>query len=246
MLWLVLILCGEIRFPDIPDPPPAPAPKAVTELLQDQWYVIESTTPVVVLGSPTGLVTITAETGPMKMRGQFVDGKGIETRTYSSPYLYTVGAAGAGVVELLVIPPSVESADDVIRKTLTVSGTGPKPPPDPDVDPDPDPDPEPAGKLMVLIVEETDQRGTLPASQIPIFAAKEVRDFLKAAGDLRILDEDQDIAGAEPWLQAAWKEPRAKLPWIVLSNGQAGYSGPLPASVADMMVLLRKYHADNR
>lgn len=246
MLWLVLILCGEIRFPDIPEPPPAPAPKAVTELQPDQWYVIESTMPVVVLGSPAGLVTITAETGPMKMRGQFVDAKGIETRTYSSPYLYTVEAAGAGIVELLVIPQSVDDAADVVRKTLTVSGTGPEPPPDPDVDPEPEPEPGPAGKLMVLIVEETDARGTLPAGQIPIFAAKEVRDFLKTTGDLRIFDKDQDITGAEPWVQTAWKEPRQSLPWIILSNGQAGYSGPLPASVADTMVLLRKYHADNR
>lgn len=246
-MWLIaIVLCAQVRFPELPEVVPPPTPRPIAELKADQWYVIESAEPVVVIGSPDGRVKITADVGPMRMKGLFVDGNGIETRTYSSPYIYTVEAASNGSVELLAIPSEVKSSDDVIRKTLVVSGVGPQPPPDPKPDPEPKPpDPKPPGKLMVLVVEETDSRGSLPASQIAVFGAKEIRDFMKSAGELRILDEDQSVSTAEPWIQQAWKEPRQTLPWVVMSNGTTGYSGPLPATVEDMMTLLRRYHADH-
>lgn len=244
---LIATQSAEIRFPER-EPTPSPEPDAagvIGEVRSDEWYVIESDAELIAITSPSGIARVVTDTGPLKIKGKFADSAGrTETRTYSAKHIYMVESAAEGKCELILIPVGVTGEAELVRQMLAV--VGPRPPPDPNVDPKPEP-PGPAGKLMVLIVEETDARGTLPAGQIPIFGAKEIREFAKTAGELRILDKDQDISGAEAWIQTAFKEPRQSLPWIVLSNGRTGYSGPLPASVADTMTLLRRFHsADNR
>ena len=58
----------------------------------------------------------------------------------------------------------------------------------------------------------------------------------------RIFDKDKDLSKTK----GIWKDvmalPRSTLPWIVVGNGKIdGYSGPLPATVEETMVLLKKY-----
>ena len=120
-----------IVFPVLPTPvtpAPTPTPQAVTTLSIDQIYVIQKGGPFLVLASPAGIVSITEDAGPVKIRGKFVDGTGkVETRTYSGKQVVTVEAIGVGRVELLVIPAG-GSKDDVIRKSLDV-GAVPQPMP---------------------------------------------------------------------------------------------------------------------
>lgn len=130
----------DIRFPVAPVPAPSPAPVAdLSTLSGEQLYVIDSDAPLIVLASPAGLVRVTEDTGPLKIRGRFVDGGGkVETRTFKGKHLFTVEAVGTGRVELLVVPVGATKEADVIRKTLDVDAQNPIPPPKP-VPPKPEP-----------------------------------------------------------------------------------------------------------
>jgi hypothetical protein len=122
-----------IRLPMLPAPPqPTPVPSPVTKLGAAQWYIIDADAAVTVITSPPGLVGVGSETGPIKMRGYFVDGKPgvVETRTYAGKNVYCLDAMGTGKVELIIIPSWAKGEKDIIRTWLDVS-TGPPVPPDP-------------------------------------------------------------------------------------------------------------------
>lgn len=165
-----------IRLPVEPakPAPPAPMPGAVSKLPADSLYVIDSDVEVLVLASPQGVVSVSQDTGPLKIRGKFVDGTGgVETRTYKGKQVYVVEAAKTGRVELLVVPVGSKVPADVVRRTLDVeAGQGPIPPPLPDPkpkpDPKPDPKPEPAKveKAWVVVVEDAAAARTVETAKV--------------------------------------------------------------------------------
>jgi hypothetical protein len=158
-----------IRLPVAPLPPqptPPPNPTPVSTLGADQIYVIDSDVPCIVLASPSGIVTVSEDAGPLKIRGNFVDGNGkAESRAYRGKSVFSVEAVGKGRVELLIVPAG-GAATDVLRRTLDVGG-GPGPQPHPT--PEPGPAPPPTALWGFIIVEETAEavasRGTLLADQ---------------------------------------------------------------------------------
>jgi hypothetical protein len=104
------------------------------------------------------------------------------------------------------------------------------------------------GKLRVLIVEESAARASLPAAQVEILAAKEIRDYAKGhcleedgLPAFRVFDKDDDLGK----LPAAWREiakrPHKSLPWITVAVGGTYYDGPLPADIPATLALLKKY-----
>lgn len=110
------------------------------------------------------------------------------------------------------------------------------PPPPPDVVP------IPVTGLHVLIIEEMDQRASLPASQVSIFTSTKLRDWFKANNvQWRQFDDDADLSQVDQKWKDAMARPRTSTPWVVASNGQSGYEGPLPASVDATIQLLEKY-----
>lgn len=131
----------EIRLPNLVVPPmPQPVPpNSRVKFTKELYFVIDSDTPCLVLASPLGLVSISSDEGPIKVRGRFIDGAGTETRTFKGPYVYTVEAQNSGDVEILVIPEKAKEAD-VLRRSLRVVVDGVDPQPQPDK---PDPMPEP-------------------------------------------------------------------------------------------------------
>ena len=142
-----------IRLPELAVPTPMPQPAAaVSKLKADEWYIVDSDVPLIVLASPEGVVSITEDAGPVKLRGRFADGAGkVETRSYKGKHVFTVDAVHTGKVELLLIPVG-GAAKDVIRRTLDVdAGTGPRPPPDDDPKPKPAPK---VDKLRVILVRD--------------------------------------------------------------------------------------------
>lgn len=104
------------------------------------------------------------------------------------------------------------------------------------------PAPVVADKLIVLVVEETGERHKLPASQLSVLTSLAVREYVASkSGEMRIYDPQADLKNEAGVWRDAMAVPRQSLPWLVVSNGKAGFSGPLPATVDDTLTLLRKY-----
>ncbi len=141
-----------------------------------------------------------------------------------------------------------------------IKGAAPPIPPTPDPHP-PGPDPKPpepsvapiAGAgLKVLIVYEQKDFAKLPSAQMAIFGAQELRTYLAnncpagadgKTAEARFYDQNVDLSGESKTWQDAMKRPRTAVPWIVVSNGtkNIGFEGPLPATVAATLALIRKY-----
>lgn len=255
----------QIHLPTTPvtvepyDPKPEEPSTVIGTLSADQFYVIESTAKLITLSSPEGLVSFEETPGPIRVRGLFVDGSGkIETRTYNSPYVYFVTAVASGKTELILIPEGVTSQDDIVRQVLTVSGIGPRPGPVDPVDPDDPPippvDPPILGKEnRVLVIYESSDLPKYPPAQTAVFAASSLREYLNKkcvkgpdgkTPEFRIWDKDVDTSNVSTVWQDAMKLQRQSLPWIIVSNGSTGFSGPLPTDVDSTVTLLKKYLGD--
>jgi len=52
---------------------------------------------------------------------------------------------------------------------------------------------------------------------------------------------DQNVLTTGTIWEQAMARPRTALPWILISDGVRGYEGPLPATITETLVLLRKF-----
>ena len=235
-----------VRLPELSAPTPMPRPnQAVSKLASDQWYIVDADTPVMVLASPEGVVSVSEDAGPVKLRGKFADGSGkVESRTYKGKQVFTVEAVQTGRVELLIIPIGGASKD-VIRRTLDVdAGTGPRPPP-PDPIPDPKPTPKPySGKFSMVVIEETADAAN---NRGQFFADRELQDYLaaKLTGKARIADKDAvDETGERPkdlvpYLEMA-KGKMLPQVFLVAPDGTILMEGDLPKTPKELLATLRK------
>lgn len=157
-------------------------PSGTMTLGADQLFIVDSDVDCLVLASPAGVVSISQDSGPVKIRGRFVDGVGgkVETRTYKGKTIFVVEAAGSGRVELLIVPQGA-AAGDVIRRTLDVGQVPPKPDPV-------DPVVTPTALWGFVVVEETE---AAVAGRGALLADSALATFLKAKGyRWRIVDKD--------------------------------------------------------
>lgn len=263
---LLVALCGvaacatdpPVRVPDppvVPAPmPPAPAPGVPLRLTPDVLFVIDSDVDVIVLASPDGLVSVSSEAGPVKVRAKFVEEPGVtRTKTFKGKQVVTVEAlAGAsGRCEVLVIPVGAKAAGDVIRRAVEVNAA-PQPPPAPD--PKPKPDPEPVTLFRVIFVYETSAAIT-PAMQQVMFGEK-VRAFLDGkttpgAGGKgwRRFDKDVDAANEKDAdLKALWKDARPQVtavPCVIVAVNRRADIVPFPADETAAVALFQKYLGGN-
>lgn len=163
------------------------------------------------------------------------------------PY-WVARAAKEGRCQIKVWANGENGQPPRIIAKLDVQVGKPKPtPPDPDVDP-PGPVPIPDTGLRVLIVWETRDLSTLPASQVAAVNSTEVRQYLNAKcvkvgnhPEWRVYDPDTDVSRESKIWQDAMKRPRQSIPWILVSDGKTGYEGPLPQNKDDMLKLLRQF-----
>ena len=144
-------------------------------------------------------------------------------------------------------------------KCLIMVGEGPDPkppdpkPPDPkppDPKPKPDKAPIPLPGLRVLIVFDKAGQIAMPAGQQEIVYGAEMRTYLNAkcvvgpdgkTKDWWILDKAQNVTALPKYWQDAFARPRVSVPWLLVSDGKSGFEGPLPANLADMMTILKKF-----
>lgn len=102
--------------------------------------------------------------------------------------------------------------------------------------------PFPSQGLTVLIVEDVQSRRNLPLSQLSILTSVALREKLQQLqADYRIWDDNVERPETEPKFYQAYQLKRDSLPWIYISNGKRGYSGPLPATLAETLQLIEKY-----
>ncbi len=259
---LAAICCAQmidVRFPELP---PAPEVSGNVETVRpDEWYVIESDSPLIAILSPVGIARVTADEGPLKIKGKFADGTGqTETRTYRGKHIYTIEAVVQGKTELILIPASVTEEQQIVRQVLTVVGPRPPPPPDPPLPPDPPQPPEPPGppkppipadgKRVLILYETAD---LYPQGQVNQFTSTTLREYLRShcspgpvngTPEFRIWDDDTDQTNMQQVWRDAMALPRGALPQLIVSNGVDGFNGPLPATEAETLAILKKYLGD--
>lgn len=111
--------------------------------------------------------------------------------------------------------------------------------------PDNKPVPSPIIKtkdLVVLFIEETEDRSRLSQEQLSIFTSIELREYLdKAKAKYKFFDKDIDLTYEESLWKELMKMPRSGEPWLFISNGKDGYSGPPPSNVYETITLIKKY-----
>lgn len=220
-------------------------------------YAFEADKDVLVFTSPPGLVTVSKEAGPMKIRGVFYGNKQVSTQMFKKRWVYQLDVVpGAkGRVELIVVPVGATTEKMAARKLLDVDGgtppnPGPGPGPNPGPGPTPDPTPVPADVKMthVVLVEETEaaQRERAAFLSDPAFAQRR-----KERGiGLRTADKDtKDANGNTPadLIEFIQKSAGKGYPQVFFvgydKNGKRTtlYQGDLPKTSAEFLQLMSKY-----
>lgn len=200
---------------------------------------------------------------------------GVKATDDENTLTITAAPEGVHSVTVQTVTTNFELIDGKVKKTVikdrgvidVAVGKVPGPtPPGPDPDPKP-PDPKPpepqpkddapfaAPGLAVLIVYESAELAKLPRGQQNCLYAKSVRDALRSAcfkddgnknGAWRVWDKDDDPKDESKMWQDAMKVERKSVPWVVISNGKTGYSGPLPDAPEKMIDLIEKYKPKGR
>lgn len=243
-----------VEFPTFPSPPPQIEvnPAKPVELGVDQFYVIASVKPLVLLADGPGGVTVAARKPPFMLPAkQAIGWKAAagdpefviwDTKT---PFLYVVKAAKPGDVLITVIPAiNAVTADkqqipltakDVQRRQLAIT-TVPVPPtpvdPPKPIDPpkpvDP-PIPNPAKGFRVMIVYETD--ANLTREQLNVLNSSTIMAYLNTHCV-------KDANGMAEWRK--WDKPTIDRPgalqkesqvWQQLWNDSKSRLGKLPQIV---------------
>lgn len=136
------------------------------------------------------------------------------------------------------------SPEDVVNPPEPTPTPIPVDPPKPNIEPSPTP-----SKIRVLIVEETDDRinpgmrnciGTLNSGKIRSYLDSHCERLGDGPG-WRWIDKDNDLRFADVFWQEASKLPRDSLPWIYITNGTIGTSGPLSCDEDENLELLKKW-----
>lgn len=203
----------------------------VLEVLNgSDWYVVQSDEEVQLVASPPGVVSVTVETGPIRLRGTFADGGGkVETRVYQKKHVFVVERLKAGQVELLLVPKGK------IERRVLGDGTDPIPPP------------EPVKSFRVVFVVESGD--TLTAAQTSVIYGEEVEKFLSAKctngrkGWFR-RDKDGKVDQLDATMQALWKAVQAKVtatPCVAVAVNEKVEIIDLAATPAAMIARFKEY-----
>ena len=182
-----------IRLPvitdDVQPSPVPPSPKPVTVLPEDHFFVVESDVQLLVLHSPDGLLDVTEDSGPIRLRGRFAGGTGkVESKTFTGKWIYTIEGRQSGQAELILVPVGVTSSDQIVRAVLSVNGVKPPPtPPDDDKDETKPKPPQPTSGVTLDIVEDAENRTAETA--MVLNALVTWSSFLEAGNTFRIYDD---------------------------------------------------------
>lgn len=95
------------------------------------------------------------------------------------------------------------------------------------------------GPVQVLIVEETGDRNTLSPGQLAAITGTDANSLdayakthcskdAKGNPDFAVLDKDDDVSRAAPWVQSLWKFKPTTMPALLVArDGKVAYCGAL-------------------
>lgn len=241
--------------PTTPDPMPSPV-----SVLGGELYVVQGDGNQQLLASPTGLVAITEEAGPIKIRGVFVDGKTVETRTYTGKQVWIVervlgpdGKLSRGTFELIKVPKGT-----LERRVVGDAQPPPPKPVDPIDPPKPVDPPQPSGPVIgidgvsVLLIYENDDRPKYSKEWNGILLSSTLYAYLDSVcakhpdgktQAWRMWDKDDAAKYGSQDSKAfddAQKRPRTTVPWAIISSRNGSYEGPWPADEDALIALIKK------
>lgn len=222
-----------VRLPEVQV---IPAPGNPIKLTSAELFVFDTDVPCVVTTSPPGLLSVTKEDGPVKVKGVFAGGNGkVETRTFKGKFVYTVDVTGTGRAELLVFPAGVADEGGILRRMIDANN-GSKPPPVDPVNP-----PVVKGKLFGwVLIEETSQAGA--------WRGKALQDAITWSDANGVKHRTFDVSGPVPEdIKPYMDRARGKaLPqvFLVTESGELLYGGDCPKTATGLPDLLKKYKGE--
>ncbi len=102
--------------------------------------------------------------------------------------------------------------------------------------------PVPGDGFHVLIIEETEDRNQLTGEQSGTIFGAPFRTWMKNVGaDFRVWDKDVNAARESEWFRKALDVTRQSTPWLIVSNGKRGFSGPLPTTEAGIKAKIQEF-----
>ncbi|MES2789978.1 MAG: hypothetical protein V4719_10165 [Planctomycetota bacterium] len=129
---------------------------------------------------------------------------------------------------------------------------GPAPPPVPPV---PIVEPITPAPLTVVVVKDNASLGQLPSSQVAALMSENIRGYCQThckfgsdgkTPEYRSYQWATDVSLQSEGVRAAFKTAvddakGSRVPWLVVNNGKTGFSGPYPATEAEVLTILQRY-----
>ena len=235
-----------VPTPVIPSKPTIVAPKDVsgTGTKKDPYVFTSMTRCILTLSGTTGSEKIEWDINTAPSDSVVLDSKYLSFSLFEGG-LFDVTAHGPDVYSKIWF--SIKSGTDP---------PGPAPTPGPGPGPSPTPIP-PSSQITVVVVKDGMTLSKLPQSQLQALLSSRVRDYcdkhcLKGADnktpEFKIYEKDTVVDKQSANIQKAFKTAiddmsaaKSNGPWIAISNGTTGYSGPYPVTEIEVLDLLKKY-----
>ncbi|MES2788144.1 MAG: hypothetical protein V4719_00885 [Planctomycetota bacterium] len=109
--------------------------------------------------------------------------------------------------------------------------------------------------IRVVIVKDNATANRLPSAQLAALNSSNLRNYCQShcqlgpdgrTPEFRTYTWDADLRMQSQGIRDAFNDAvlngkSSGVPWLVVNNGTTGYSGPFPATDADLMAVLKKY-----
>jgi hypothetical protein len=209
--------------------------------------------------TPVGVFRVTTEGHNFTLKVSDINRDLIEPKKLTDG-VYEIAKLGTFWVDVRVVDFKKEIFAEESAKITIVGPSPPEPgpkPPGPDPPGPNPPDPKPPGPapieglgLRVLFLVESFDRSTLSPGHREILFGEKMAQYLNAncvksddgkQPEWRVLDPETRFTNQDARFAKALARARSSHPWLIISNGETGYEGPLPDTVEETMLLIDSF-----